>query len=92
MFLDPRFRREGPMNSVSSVCQSVCQWRKVLRIGSLLFSDIFSEVKGTINVEKWQSLIFLENSYLAKNGEKDHKKAQKGPKIGFLDFYAKLSH
>ena len=30
--LDPRFRHEGPMNSVSSVCP----WTTVLRIGSLV--------------------------------------------------------
>ena len=40
----------GPMNSVLSVSLSVCpslrQWRKVLRIGLLVFSNFLHEVKG----------------------------------------------
>ena len=46
------------------VCQSVRPWRKVLRIGSLVF--VFFCMK--LNVEKWQSRIFLENSHFLKMG------------------------
>ena len=44
-FLDHRLR-DGPMDSGPSVSPSVRQLPTFLRIGSLFFSDFFSEVRG----------------------------------------------
>ena len=84
-FLDPgRFSRIGPMNLRPSV-RKVTQF---LGIGSLVF-QIFCMKLG---VHKCRKVTEPDFSGKLSFSKKLGKRVQKGLKIGFLDFCAKLDH
>ena len=76
----PGLRPEGSYEFRSvrpSVRACVCNAVFLELAGSLVFSDISHEVRGPINIEKWQSPIFRENSHFPKNGKKGPKRPKK---------------
>ena len=60
----------------------------LFKIGSLVFSDFLHEVRGPLQLKSDRARFFGKTLIFQKMG----KKGPKRPKIGFLDFCAKLSH
>ena len=60
----------------------------LFKIGSFIFFHILHKVSRHYRVKTAPNTIFQKNFHFPING----KNVQKGLKIGFLDFCAKLSH